>query len=80
MLHLAELARKLRVPYSSLRQLVVDGKLHPDAVAGKFMLFHATRVTQVRRALNQLLGRSERFPAALSSVFITTARRSARVL
>ena len=55
MLNLAALARRLQIPYSSLRQLVVDGRLVPDARAGREMLFEAARVGQVARGIRAIM-------------------------
>lgn len=63
MLNLAQLSRELDVPYTSLRRLVDREELLPDAIAGKFMLFEAARVSQVRKLAARIFGMEE-FAAA----------------
>jgi hypothetical protein len=53
-LTLAEIGRKLDIPYGRLYQLVQRGRLVPDAKSGALYLFNETSVSRVQRLLTRL--------------------------
>jgi hypothetical protein len=54
MLSLAQLARRLDLPYTRLSLLVRRGSLRPDAMAGEVALFDARSVSRVEQTLEHL--------------------------
>lgn len=64
MVHLAELSRRVGLPYSTLHELVIERRLTPDARAGKFILFDAARVPQLREDLRAMRARARKQFAA----------------
>lgn len=55
LLTVAQLARRLDMPETSLRRLMRTGELAPDAVAGRSYLFEASRVAQVKTKLREII-------------------------
>ena len=54
MLNLAQVSRRLDLPYVRLNRLLHQGLLIPDAIAGRFALFREESVLQVEQRLTEL--------------------------
>ena len=52
LLSLAQLSRKLDVPYSRLHRLALAGKLRPDATSDRFVFFKENRLPAIAELID----------------------------